>query len=332
MALVKLAGHEKHDVYVSDASLDGEFAYVCFSAWSKGGVGVPFGHRFFESNKIPAYYVIQRENVWYTTPDIYDLAEVVKNDAAVNGRKLVLYGASMGGYGALHLRNVFGAVMAVAIAPQLFVHPENCPKENRWPVERTKLMANISAEQERSNWVIQAASTISFFDPHHLQDGNQFRLMDSTRGFHFDKNKLIEVPHANHDVARALVVNEIIQPYLINFARGKEVDLGTMVFECAGLFKKDVKAFLNYYRLSVLDTKSLTRASDRARFNQFMNDKPTLDFEGCYMAAEIYGKLDASEEAVEYSTASLKRYPGELPQYLIMKHQFILKRFGLSTD
>lgn len=329
MSVVKIKSYEYHDVYVtSEAKAGSRIAFVSFSAWSSSGVGTIFGSAFFRANGIPAYFVVQRKNVWYQTPDIKEISSDIIAHAANLGYSLVLYGASMGGYAAVNHRVLFNAIHSVAIAPQVMISLDNASFESRWIEERKNIPLESFAEANGLSR--QTVPLLVFFDPRHLLDSKHIDcLMQVSKA---SVNSIIEVPYANHDVARALVKSKVIQQHLIAIAKGESVEVGAVALQCADLFKKDCKAFLNYYRSKAAVEHIEAGDEDYLRFVSFATESKCFDFESCYMAAEIYARLNNQEQAIELSLASLDRYPREIPTYLKLKHAGILRKFGVLEN
>ncbi|WP_156901996.1 hypothetical protein [Azohydromonas australica] len=330
MSLLKLKSYDYHDVYVlPKVNPASRIAFVSFSAWSMTGVGTIFGHAFFGVNGIPAYFVVQRKNVWYRSSDIEEIAFDICAHAKSSGLDLVLYGASMGGYAAVNFRSLFGAIHSIAIAPQVLILPENAPFEPRWMNERKEMPMGSIAEV--NNLSRQRVPLLVFFDPNHSLDRQHIENLKRISG-NCDGDCVIEVPYANHDVARALVKSKVIQRCLIAMAEYSPIDVDSFRQQCANLFRQDPKAFLNYYRNVVSVSHAKLGHDDYFYFLSFMEKTKDFDFEACYMAAEIYAKLESREAALAMSQASLDRYPREIPNYLHLKHTGILKKFGIVSS
>lgn len=72
--------------------------FVTFSSRSRQPISPIFGGDFFARRGIPALHVQSKWNHWWHTPEMAELAEVI---ARLRLGPSVLYGSSMGGYGAL---------------------------------------------------------------------------------------------------------------------------------------------------------------------------------------------------------------------------------------
>lgn len=103
-----------------------------------------FGEEFFDKHSISVVHVLSRRNRWYHEPDWREAIAAVKS--AVNGyRRVITYGSSMGGYGALRFASAIGAQLALALAPQFSVDPGKAPFETRWPrARRVRWLSELS--------------------------------------------------------------------------------------------------------------------------------------------------------------------------------------------
>jgi hypothetical protein len=93
-----------------------------------------FGELFFEKRRIDAIHFMPADNSWYQYPELPEAAALVRDVAAGYG-KIISYGSSMGGYGAIRFGALIGATDALAISPQFSIDPKIAPFEERWPGE-----------------------------------------------------------------------------------------------------------------------------------------------------------------------------------------------------
>ena len=94
-----------------------------------------FGEQFFQNCQISAVHVVNARNRWYHEPD-WRHAIAAAHTAARGYRRVVTYGASMGGYAALRFSRDLGAATALALSPQYSRDPNKVPFERRWAAHR----------------------------------------------------------------------------------------------------------------------------------------------------------------------------------------------------
>jgi Tetratricopeptide repeat len=97
-----------------------------------------FGELFFEKRQIDAIHFTPADNSWYQYPELPEAAALVRGVAA-GYRKIVTYGSSMGGYGAIRFGALVGASDTLAISPQFSIDPTIAPFERRWPGEAASI-------------------------------------------------------------------------------------------------------------------------------------------------------------------------------------------------
>ncbi|WP_156395781.1 hypothetical protein [Bosea sp. Leaf344] len=103
-----------------------------------------FGEEFFDRHSISVVHVLSRRNRWYHEADWRKAITAVKS-AASGYQRVITYGSSMGGYGALRFASAIGAQLALALAPQYSVDPRKAPFETRWPrARRVRWLSELS--------------------------------------------------------------------------------------------------------------------------------------------------------------------------------------------
>ena len=90
-----------------------------------------FGEVFLRRKGIDAYHVINAKVDWFQSPDIMRALAAIRADLPP-GRRIVTYGSSMGGYGALLGSGPLGAAAVLAAAPQFSIDRAAVPDEVRW--------------------------------------------------------------------------------------------------------------------------------------------------------------------------------------------------------
>ena len=302
------------------------YCFVTFSAWSSSGEGSPFGLSFFEKHKIPAFYIVHLGgNHWWHTPEMFDVCEIVRRYTEKYFDGCVLYGSSMGGYGAIHFQDFFRAKKSISIDPQLVVSQEYAQFEPRWKADRA-LIADFLFD-ETKNLKFQIDETVILFDKLHGQDRKHVEIAEKLGV----NNCVIDVPYSNHGSARTLIFSGVLKKYLVGLADECELNSEELAGEAAVSFEKESKTFFNFFRKTILSMGGERRIHYSKLFERFVEDGGAFDFESAYMVAEIYAHLGDSDSALEYSERSLSLYPksGSVPNYLLLKHQSIKDRLGI---
>ena len=106
-----------------------------------------FAQDFFISRRTDAIHFISRENDWYQYPELPTAAAEV---AARVGkyRRVVAYGSSMGGYGAIRFGGMAGARAALAISPQFSIDPLTASFERRWKYDSDRIDFSVERTLE----------------------------------------------------------------------------------------------------------------------------------------------------------------------------------------
>jgi hypothetical protein len=305
--------------------------FVSFSARNSQGIGTPFGFGFFEKHDMETYFITQnKSNQWWHTPEIEEIARILRNRKAVSGKKIILYGSSMGGYAACHFRNIFQADIALALAPQIFVDKKYFSDEKRWEFDINKIQENIRFD-EIKNINAQNAELFIFTDSLHSLDKLHVEYLLHVREV-LSPLTIINIPYSNHDVARLLAQTGVIQQLLIVINESGLFDYSIIPL-CKELYLQDAKCFFNYFRHFSLQTETDTTLFDdlQKRFFLFLSQTKNMDFEALYMAAECFSKIGIHDKAIDFIEKSITKYQfsSEVPLYLYLKRDSIYKNSNL---
>lgn len=90
-----------------------------------------FGEAYFQTQGISAIHVMGRGDDWYQYADM-DAAMATVRAATRGAVRVVTYGSSMGGYGALRFADAAGATDVLALSPQYSLDPKVATHERRW--------------------------------------------------------------------------------------------------------------------------------------------------------------------------------------------------------
>lgn len=107
---------------------------VTFDTWrdaSERRYPVPYAGTFLARRGIPHIHVFANWNHWYQVEDMDVAVDVISAETAGFDERIV-YGSSMGGFGALQFGGRLGATQVVAIAPQFSMDRRKVPQERRF--------------------------------------------------------------------------------------------------------------------------------------------------------------------------------------------------------
>lgn len=93
-----------------------------------------FGQQFFMARGISVIVVLGRGNDWYQYADMPEAIAAI-TDMVAGADRVMTYGSSMGGYGALRFADAIGAHACLALSPQYSNNPARTPFEWRWTQE-----------------------------------------------------------------------------------------------------------------------------------------------------------------------------------------------------
>lgn len=128
-----------------------------------------FGEEFFRQSGVSAIHVMGRREDWYQYPEMAAAMGAVRQ-ATAGADRVMTYGTSMGGYGAVRFADAAGANAALAISPQYSIDPAKVPYEKRW-VQDSK---RIKWLPEIDDQLVCAFRPVIVFDPagedsHHIR-------------------------------------------------------------------------------------------------------------------------------------------------------------------
>lgn len=314
-----------------NSTTEGKALYVTFSAWNSQGLSSYFGENFFLKNGIEAFLIAQNGvNHWWHSEEIYELVRIIKARSAETGKYIVLYGSSMGGYAACHFRELFGSKYSIAIAPQIFVDQTYFSSEKRW-INELKALQSQMQFNEISNLNSQLNHNLYvFYDSMYDADAEhvKFYHQSITSSSHVN---FIDVPYANHDVARSLNQAKILSQIVLSFNDpAKFFSKNQLDQMCSEVYLHDFKSFFNQFRKLDFVSDRETMNALSTNFNEYSSQAEQMDFEALYLLAECLMKLERYEEAINTSLQSIElyisKYSRPAPEYLRNKFKFIVKK------
>ncbi|MFZ6763443.1 alpha/beta hydrolase family protein [Pseudoroseomonas sp. WGS1072] len=288
--------------------------FVTFSSRSRQPISPIFGGDFFARRGIPALHVQSKWNHWWHTPEMAELAEVI---ARLRLGPSVLYGSSMGGYGALMFGRRLEAAAIVALSPQAYILAPLGTFDTRWDEYRPFFSAQFDEEialREQAGlpaWI--------FVDRQHALDRPHLEILDRVRGqVGANAWHLIDVPYGYHPVSPALQKAGILGTLLDDLYAARLPDTDALVRRSQLAYRKDPKSLFNYLRGVGEDALEHHRAMAHASFES----GPADDHEFLFMSAEVFLKLGEPELAMTISERSVAA--AEAPAWLATKHAGIV--------
>ena len=120
------------DLAVEFVPAQSDTLVVSFSSFSgEKGRHSRFGYPFLGNKGFAAVYVVAKLNHWWQTPDMDEAAHHIRR-VARRYRRVVTYGSSMGGFGALLMADAVGATHVLAVSPQTVLSDPRVPLKAQW--------------------------------------------------------------------------------------------------------------------------------------------------------------------------------------------------------
>ena len=146
---------------------------------------------------------------WYQYPET-PVAQAALKEALRRFPRIIFFGGSMGGYGALHWSGAIDPHMVLAFSPQVSIAPGAAPLDDRWAVERDRISAEFGFKRDdlAAN-VSRHSEILVVFDPWD-KDGEHVEVLEAVRPV----GRLV-VPFSGHDpivqLASAGLMSQLIQ-------------------------------------------------------------------------------------------------------------------------
>lgn len=305
-------------VYVNQFIDEGDILYVSFAAFSPSGSGKPFNPGLFGKNGIACVFVCQKWNHWWHTSDIHKIKELIKKLA--NGRKVILYGSSMGGYAAIHYSDYLNAYLSISIAPQTLITPR-FSEDVRWTNFREKI-SNFNFD-ERTNIARIKGNVVILSDHDFPLDEMHRTVVEECNSCH--NISFVNVPYSMHNTASAVVKSGVIGEFVKSIKTNHKASVQRLKLDSLTTYRDVNKLHLNFLRNHIIDLKKITGEKQLFGLIESLSIRKGFDFEEAFMIAEIYKKMEKVERATEFSNLSLSLYPHEnIPQYLLLKHKEVV--------
>lgn len=192
-----------------------ETCVVCFSHSAAGQERKSLVAQSFLEKLGQSYIIIDNKNKdhWWTFDGVDNLIERTRFE--IKSTRVVTYGFSMGGYGAIRFAGALGAEKVVAFAPQETITPSILPEESRWVEDAKRIGCEVppasASFSNRSKYIV-------VYDPADADrfHAKRFRNASNRAGSYQE----IRLPFAGHNLAATLQS----QGMLSKFARGLLLD------------------------------------------------------------------------------------------------------------
>ncbi|MBV0913695.1 sialate O-acetylesterase [Anianabacter salinae] len=194
---------DRHQVWIEGPHLRPGAALVTFPFVSAGdGFNDPaYAQSLAVSRGLTSIHLRASRNDWFQTDSFAAMAQAIRA-AIPNDTRLVTYGSSMGGFGALLFSGALRAERVIAIAPQVSIDRAVVPFENRW----SRAAAEIGPFRHRlADHVARDGQKLILYDPL-SDDAKHVALMPKDRGIAH-----LRLPFAAHHVGEYLAETNALE-------------------------------------------------------------------------------------------------------------------------
>ncbi|MBY8976840.1 hypothetical protein KHP62_13535 [Rhodobacteraceae bacterium NNCM2] len=195
--------------------------------------GSGYGQGFFERRGIEAVHILNDRVDWFQHDEILDCLAAIRRELGPD-RRIIAYGASMGGYGAILSSGPLVADKVLAIAPQFSIDRAVVPFERRWRVEAEEIGPFV---HDITQLMREDAEVFVLYDPRSV-DRLQFELFPRGDGWHE-----LALPFSGHLPAMALQEAGLLSRLILEIWRG---DLDLASFRCEMMERRRVSS--TYWR------------------------------------------------------------------------------------
>lgn len=152
-----------------------------------------FGQAWLQAQGVSAIHVMGRAEDWYQYEDVGEALAVVRS-AMTGASRIITYGSSMGGYGAVRFADAVGAQAVVALSPQYTLDPAVAGHDARWSqdVDKIRWLPEFNGPLRCKARIVVA------FDPVGLDGWHGRHILGDAGGVG------IRLPHTAHPVASFL--------------------------------------------------------------------------------------------------------------------------------
>lgn len=178
------------DVYVDLKNF--KRCIVTFSNWTNyphSSNNKGFARDFLKDLDVSAVYVVARGNHWWQHPNIIKCMQKLSVFLSSFDFRIV-YGSSMGGYGALIFSDILKADRVIAFSPQYSIDRKKASFEDRWKKERNNIKFIFDDMKDIPN-----TSNKYIF---HTVEGNDNRQVKLFKSNYLNNFNYYELPFSGH--------------------------------------------------------------------------------------------------------------------------------------
>ena len=210
------------------------------SDFSENQIG--FGESYLKARNINAIHILSHWNHWYQTPEIFDCIRSILNSRLYrDARRVVLYGSSMGAYGALLHMNALQPQRVVAISPLYSIDPVKVEFESRW----NRDLDGISfISDDMPPLSLKSGEVFVLYDPKSLD-------FNHVQRFCLENVELLEMPFSGHPVSKFLSECGVLSKVSSKLVLGETVDtkeVRELLGEAYGNRRLSSSYLINLYR------------------------------------------------------------------------------------
>ena len=154
--------------------------------------------------------MMNRRNDWFRQPDLDAYMKRLQGEGFFAGfRRVIFYGSSMGGYGALAFAPLAPGATVVAFVPQTSLDPRVVPFETRYRPGFARGQWAIGGFSDGANGARSAERIVVFADPWHPQDRAHVERLPQ------DTLVWAQCPWTGHDAARVMKHMGLLKPAVL---------------------------------------------------------------------------------------------------------------------
>ncbi|MDQ0504613.1 tetratricopeptide repeat protein [Xanthobacter agilis] len=193
------------------ANTTADTLFITFTGRTMGRAGQQgFGEHFFAKEGVSALHFISRQSHWWQTPEMP--AALAAADAVRSSfSRVITYGSSMGGHGALLFSARLEATRVLAFVPQFAINGRGAPWHRLWQADTKNLKELYRMEEGLS----QTADLLVAYDPLHPIDAKHADRIKA-----LGPVKLLKFPFSGHATASALADVGLLPELVLSLSEG----------------------------------------------------------------------------------------------------------------
>lgn len=156
-----------------------------------------WGKNFVAHRGYSAFHVKTNANCWYRRPELREAFGIMRGKGLFNGfKKIVTYGGSMGGYGALAYAGLCGATHCLALNPQTWLGPSVRTWENRFHVADEQSW--VEGDLDVNEGIASVCNLVTACDPWEKRDAHHIEMISHPR------HTKLHIPFVGHRTPKHL--------------------------------------------------------------------------------------------------------------------------------